>query len=150
MNTFKAQSEILKALTTTERRILIEAMEDGRQIIGFGDHGYIFSPEELRISTRDMLGTNIIESQLKASLEAGEILQATDIYRRAGKVRKYVFGNDEQAPPIYVSTEFLKAFEAPILKAIYAETTVIVVLEYEIGTDATIPAGYVIPVKIKD
>ena len=151
MNVLNIQKDCLKALLAGERvKYYCSALEDKVFLLfGNGSVSYFIPEDEMMLNFRSMeecLYT--LDERVVETICPGNRLKGTDEYRVAGIVRKYLRTDSPEAE-VYVNTELLKHFKAPVLYQSPDPKSMIVVAEDRAGGGETV-VGVVMPYKLKD
>lgn len=145
MNVLKIQQEVLKALCKGDR-VLYYHTDEGVFLSTSGVHGWIVPEEHLHV--------NLAGAQVFTDLDLERLfieknkLIGTDEYRKGGVARRYKPTRDQEAS-VYVNTNLLKYFDAPVLYQGPDVRGPIAVVEQPIDGEPLV-VGLVLPVAIKD
>lgn len=154
MKNEKVQVAILKELLKPDGRVVYKEMQsvngmdlDKTMVIPQGEVGYVLSNDDMRV---DLIGsqiTQLFENEL-SGLEEKTELKPTDVYRIGGKVRKFLYGGNEDCP-VFIDTKLLANFDNPTLyQGRYAPVGVVTIAEYDRIMDKEVIVGLVCPCRI--
>lgn len=145
MNVLKIQQEVLKALCKGER-VYYYHTDEGVFLSTNGVNGWIVPEEHLHVS---LAGAQVItDLGAERLFTAKNKLIGTDEYRKGGVARRYK-PIEDPTTSVYVNTNLLKYFDAPVLYQGPNVRGPIAVVEQPIDSEPLV-VGLVMPVAIKD
>ena len=153
MNYTKVQIDTLKALMEDPLSVTyhVDAITEEVALMSNRLVVYIVPGNKLQLTLIEAQSNFTLEKLLAAGEKAEDMTQLmpTDEYRKAGKVRRYLFDGDK-ARPVYIQTQLLANFVDPVLyQPEYNPKHTVYVHEIDVYGKSKL-AGAVMPFNIKE